>query len=162
MNVLVLGVGNILLSDEAIGVRVIEALEKKYAFSGQVEIVDGGTAGMELLEFIADRDHVIIVDAVLTGGEPGDVTLLRDNQVPTFFNNKVSPHQLGLSDLLSALKFTGESPKALTLVGVVPQSVEPFVGLTPLITDKSSQLQTMVIDELTRIGIQVTEKPVCA
>jgi hydrogenase maturation protease len=158
MSIVVLGVGNILLSDEAIGVRVIENLQQNYHFPAEIELVDGGTAGMELLEFMANKEHVIIVDAVLTGGEPGEHIILKDEKVPTFFNNKISPHQLGLSDLLSALKFTGESPAHVTLIGAVPESVEPGVQMTARITKLLPQLTQQVIGELAAIGINAKRK----
>ncbi|AUU99510.1 HyaD/HybD family hydrogenase maturation endopeptidase [Phytobacter ursingii] len=134
MRILVLGVGNILLSDEGIGVRVIEALERRYVMPEGVDVMDGGTAGMELLEAMASRTHLIIVDAIVSRkSEPGELLILRDEEVPVLFNNKISPHQLGLSDVLSALRFTGEFPDKITLVGVIPQSLEPNIGLTPTV-----------------------------
>lgn len=111
MRILVLGVGNVLLTDEAIGVRIVEALEQRYELPDYVEVLDGGTAGMELLEMMADRDHLIIADAVVSKKRtPGTIMILRDEEVPTLFTNKISPHQLGLADVLSALRFTGNSP----------------------------------------------------
>jgi hydrogenase maturation protease len=134
MRILVLGVGNILLSDEGIGVRVIEALEQRYVMPEGVDVLDGGTAGMELLEAMANRTHLIIVDAIVSRkSEPGELLILRDEEVPVLFNNKISPHQLGLSDVLSALRFTGEFPDNITLVGVIPHSLEPNIGLTPIV-----------------------------
>lgn len=123
MKTLVLGIGNLLLSDEAVGVRIIETLERQYAFSPEIDIVDGGTAGMELLETMAKREHMIVADAVLTDCAPGTVTVLRDNGVPALFTRKISPHQLGLADVLMALQLTDEFPRRLMLVGVEPQSL---------------------------------------
>lgn len=109
MRILVLGVGNILLTDEAIGVRIVEALEQRYTLPDFVEILDGGTAGMELLGDMANRDHLIIADAIVSKkNAPGTIMVLRDDEVPALFTNKISPHQLGLADVLSALRFTGE------------------------------------------------------
>lgn len=84
-NVLVLGVGNILLSDEGIGVRVVEALQQRYRVPEGVEMVDGGTCGMDLLDLIAGRDHLILVDAVATGGPPGTVVRLEGDEIPALF-----------------------------------------------------------------------------
>ena len=97
MRILVLGVGNILLTDEAIGVRIVEALEQRYILPDYVEILDGGTAGMELLGDMANRDHLIIADAIVSKkSAPGTMMILRDEEVPALFTNKISPHQLGL------------------------------------------------------------------
>ncbi|XWJ93222.1 HyaD/HybD family hydrogenase maturation endopeptidase [Phytobacter ursingii] len=154
MRILVLGVGNILLSDEGIGVRVIEALEQRYVMPEGVEVLDGGTAGMELLEAMANRTHLIIVDAIVSRkSEPGELLILRDEEVPVLFNNKISPHQLGLSDVLSALRFTGEFPDKITLVGVIPQSLEPNIGLTPTVEASLELALQAVLAALQESGI---------
>jgi len=154
MRILVLGVGNILLSDEGIGVRVIEALEQRYVMPEGVEVLDGGTAGMELLEAMANRTHLIIVDAIVSRkSEPGALLILRDEEVPVLFNNKISPHQLGLSDVLSALRFTGEFPDKITLVGVIPHSLEPNIGLTPTVEASLEPALQAVLAALQESGI---------
>ena len=154
MSILVLGVGNILLSDEGIGVRVIEALEQRYVLPDNVDVLDGGTAGMELLEAMANRTHLIIVDAIVSRkSEPGELLILRDEEVPVLFNNKISPHQLGLSDVLSALRFTGEFPDKITLVGVIPQSLEPNIGLTPTVEASLEPALQAVLAALQESGI---------
>ncbi|WP_426416027.1 HyaD/HybD family hydrogenase maturation endopeptidase [Aestuariirhabdus sp. LZHN29] len=159
MTVLVLGVGNILLTDEGIGVRVVEALEKRYQFSPDVDLVDGGTAGMELLDTIANRDHVILIDAVHTGDAPGTLVTLRDEQVPAMFRQKISPHQLGISDLLAIMSLTGEMPNHFTLFGVVPISMDTGVALTPEIDAKLEQMVQFCVEELERLGVTVTAMP---
>ncbi|WP_310608567.1 HyaD/HybD family hydrogenase maturation endopeptidase [Buttiauxella brennerae] len=133
MSILVLGIGNLLLGDEAIGVRIVEALEQRYLLPPHVEVLDGGTSGMDLMDLMANRDHLIVADAVLTGDEPGSVVVLRDDEIPAMFTRKVSPHQLGLADVLMALRLTDEFPARLTLVGVVPQTLEPGIALSPVV-----------------------------
>ena len=137
MRILVLGVGNILLTDEAIGVRIVEALEQRYVLPDFVDVLDGGTAGMELLGDMANRDHLIIADAIVSKkNTPGTMMVLRDEEIPALFTNKISPHQLGLADVLSALRFTGEFPKKLTLVGIIPESLERISELRNLLNEK--------------------------
>lgn len=153
MNTLILGIGNLLLSDEAVGVRIIERLQRDYRFPDNVELMDGGTAGMELLEYLACRDHLIVVDAVLSGNAPGTVITLHDDEVPAMFSRKISPHQLGLSDVLSALRLTDEFPKQLTLIGIEPQSLEPHIGLTPTITSAVPVAMDRVLAVLREQGI---------
>ncbi len=161
MSILVLGVGNILLTDEGIGVRVIEALEQRYALPAGVDVLDGGTAGMELMEAMANRSHLIIVDAVVSRkSEPGALLILRDEEVPTLFNNKISPHQLGLSDVLSALRFTDEFPASITLVGVIPQSLEPHIGLTPVVQASLEPALEAVLHALAFAGVTATLREV--
>ena len=152
MSVLVLGVGNILLEDEGIGVHVVQALSKRYAMPADVEVIDGGTSGMDLLDSIANREHLIIVDAVRTGDAPGTVVRLGSDEVPAFFRSKISPHQLGLSDLLAALELMEQSPKALTLIGVVPVRMGTGLGLSRPIAAKLDELVEMTVAELEAIG----------
>ena len=151
MKPLILGIGNILLSDEGVGVRAVQALEKRAEisphFSARYDIVDGGTCGMELLDTLANRDYVIVIDAVLAGKKPGEIVVLKDEQVPVFFSRKISPHQLGLCDVLSALKLTDEYPKNLCLIGIQPDSLEPNIGLTETV----EQTMPVVFVRLNRI-----------
>ena len=152
-DILILGVGNLLLSDESVGVHIVNQLERDYDFPPGVELVDGGTAGMELLDFIASREHVLIVDAVLTGDAPGTVVTLKDDEVPALFNNKVSPHQLGLCDLLGALKLTDESPQNIFLVGVVPESVDPGLDMTSTVSRAVPAMKQALLAHLATLAV---------
>lgn len=158
MDILVLGIGNLLLSDEAVGVRIVEALEQRFQLPSHVEVLDGGTSGMELMEVMARRDHLIVADAVLTGGAPGSVVVLHDEEIPALFTRKVSPHQLGLSDVLMALRLTDEFPRRLTLVGVEPESLAPGIGLTPTVTGAIEPALMQVLAELRASGVTVAER----
>ena len=152
MSILVLGVGNILLEDEGIGVKVIEALEQLDRLPDGVDVVDGGTCGMDLLDVVADREHLIIVDAVKTGAPPGTVVVLRDDAVPAFFRTKISPHQLGLSDLLAATALMERSPARLTLIGIVPERMGTGLELSPGIAAKLEELLALTVEELATLG----------
>ena len=157
MSILVLGVGNILLTDEGIGVRTVEALLAEYQFSSDVEIVDGGTAGMELLDIIANKEHVILIDAVNTGADVGTIVTLVDEEVPALFRSRISPHQLGISDLLGVMSLTGETPKHFTLFGVVPFSMATGVDLTPEMEPLKNILVSNVVNKLEELGCKVTK-----
>lgn len=133
MKPLILGVGNILLGDEGVGVRIAQALEKRGEILPHFDIIDGGTCGMELLDEMAKREHIIIIDAVLANKKPGDIVVLHDEQVPVFFSRKISPHQLGICDVLSALKLTDEFPQHLCLIGIQPETFEPKIALSDTI-----------------------------
>lgn len=160
MRILVLGIGNLLLGDEAVGVRIVEALEQRYRLPAHVEVLDGGTSGMELMEMMADRDHLIVADAVLTGAAPGSVAVLYDEEIPALFTRKVSPHQLGLSDVLMALRLTDEFPRRLTLVGVVPASLEPGIGLTAVVSQAIEPALAQVLLALQESGVVAEPKEV--
>ncbi|ACS86307.1 HyaD/HybD family hydrogenase maturation endopeptidase [Musicola paradisiaca] len=162
MNILVLGIGNILLMDEGVGVRLVEELERRYRFTPAIDILDGGTSGMELLESMAGRDHLIVADAVLTGKPAGSVSVLRDGEVPALFTRKLSPHQLGLADVLMALQLTGEFPRQLTLVGVEPALLESGIGLTETVECALEKALLAILDALRQSGIAVSVMPVPA
>ncbi len=160
MQVLVLGVGNILLQDEGVGVRVVEEMQRRFQAPAGVEILDGGTAGMGLIDDLLDKDAVIIVDAVRTGAPPGTVVRLAGDEVPVFLQQRISPHQLGLSDVLATLTLIGKRPAHLVLFGVVPQSLELSLELTAAIERMVAVLVDKVVAELDSLGVQL--KPAVA
>ena len=155
MRVIVLGVGNILLSDEGIGVRAIEKLQQEFNLPPEVVIVDGGTTGMEMLEDLSNADHIIIIDAVRSGKAPASLVRLAGDQVPVFFKTKLSPHQIGLSDVLATLELIGEQPGGITVIGVEPVSLETAMQLSPQVEARLPELVAMVIAELRQLGIAV-------
>lgn len=124
MSILVVGLGNILLSDEGVGVRTVEALAERYELPDGVEVLDGGTSGMELLDTIAGRHLLIVVDAIASlRRAPGEVARLEGAEIDQLFRTRLSPHQLGLSEVLASLQLTGESPGEVVIIGVVPESL---------------------------------------
>ncbi|AAU38967.1 HyaD/HybD family hydrogenase maturation endopeptidase [[Mannheimia] succiniciproducens] len=153
MKPLILGVGNILLSDEGIGVRAVQHLEKNANFTPHFDLVDGGTCGMELLDVMANRDYLIIIDAVIAGKRPGEIVVLKDEQVPALFSRKISPHQLGICDVLSALKLTDEYPKHLCLIGIQPESLESHIGLTKTVENAMPAVFQCLAQQLTDLGL---------
>ncbi len=158
MNILVLGIGNLLLGDEGVGVRAVEALARRFILSPPVEILDGGTSGMALIEAMACRDGLIVADAVRTGAAPGSVTVLRDAEVPALFSRKISPHQLGLSDVLTALRLTDEFPGHLTLVGIEPASLAPGIGLTPAVAAAIEPALAQILALLALAGVSAVPR----
>jgi len=153
MKPLILGIGNILLGDEGIGVRAVQILENLPELQPHFDLVDGGTCGMELLDCMANREHLFIIDAVLANKKAGEVIVLKDEQVPTFFSRKISPHQLGLCDVLSALVLTDEFPKNLCLIGVQPASLEPVIGLSQRATDALPVIFQQLAQQIDAYGL---------
>ncbi|OWW18708.1 HyaD/HybD family hydrogenase maturation endopeptidase [Noviherbaspirillum denitrificans] len=155
MRIVILGVGNILLSDEGIGVRAIEAFRDAYRLPPEVDLIDGGTTGMEMLEDLANATHLIIVDAVRCGQPPGTMVRIADEDVPVFFKTKLSPHQIGLSDVLATLALSGEEPGSVTVLGVQPVSLETGMSLSPPVEALLPALTARLAGELGRLGIVV-------
>lgn len=148
MNPLVLGLGNILLGDEGVGVRAVEALGRDPRLPPGVDLVDGGTAGMSLIDILASRERVIVVDAVRSDEPPGTVLRLDGDDVPAFFRTRISPHQLGLSEVLAALTLTGELPKRVTLIGIEPLDLSLGLELTPLVAGVIDRVVGLVLAAL--------------
>ena len=153
MRIVVLGLGNILLSDKGVGVRVVEALAERYTLPATVEVVDGGTAGMDLLNTLAGCDHLLICDAARTGAPPASVVKLAAAEVPALFLTRFSPHQLGLADVLATLVLTDEAPGSVTLVGIVPADLELGIELSPEVAAALEQAVECLAMELRGLGL---------
>ena len=158
MNILVLGVGNLLLSDEGVGVRALEAIGKRFEMPEGVELLDGGTSGMELLGYIQGRDVLIILDAITCDEPPGTIIRIEGDQVPALFRRKISPHQLGLSDLLAAARLTDSLPEKVVLFGVEPLELDTGVKLSDTVAGILEELTNQVALELETLGVKVSLK----
>ncbi|MBP2315967.1 HyaD/HybD family hydrogenase maturation endopeptidase [Azospirillum soli] len=158
MSILVLGLGNILLMDEGVGVRAMEAFDAQWAVPEHVSVIDGGTCGMDMLDIIASHDHLIAIDAVKTGADPATLVVLRGDEVPAYFKGKLSPHQLGLSDLLASLKLQEEGPQTVTVIGCVPLALGTGLMLSPEIEAKVPEMVDLIVTELRRHGVEPIQK----
>jgi hydrogenase maturation protease len=131
MGVVVFGIGNLIQGDDGFGVHVLRWLSSHYAFSDQVSLVDGGTAGLGLLPFIGAGDRVLFLDAIDCGRQPGDVLDFEGVDWLTLPSATVSPHDLGLSDLLAAALLTEQAPDEVVVLGVQPGSTSLSAVLSP-------------------------------
>jgi hydrogenase maturation protease len=155
MRIVVLGVGNILLSDEGIGVRAIETLAETHAIPDEVVLLDGGTSAMELLDDLANCDRLIIADCVRSGRPPGTLLRLQDEEIPALFRTKLSPHQVGLPEVLATLEITGEAPPHTILFGVEPESLATHMGLTDTGAAALPRLVEAIAQELRDAGVRL-------
>nr|WP_064253512.1 HyaD/HybD family hydrogenase maturation endopeptidase [Sinorhizobium americanum] len=127
--ILVLGIGNILWADEGFGVRAVEAFHKAYEVPANVTVLDGGTQGLYLVQFINEHDRLIVFDAIDYGLVPGTMKVVEDDEVPKFTGaKKVSLHQTGFQEVLSAADLMGQYPERLTLIGCQPLDLENWGG----------------------------------
>ncbi|WP_027583449.1 HyaD/HybD family hydrogenase maturation endopeptidase [Bradyrhizobium sp. Ai1a-2] len=127
--VLVLGIGNILWADEGFGVRVVEEFHRRYAVPDNVTIIDGGTQGLYLVNYLEQADCLIVFDAIDYGLDPGELKLVRDEEVPKFTGvKKMSLHQTGFQEVLSAADLLGRCPGQLALIGCQPLDLEDWGG----------------------------------
>jgi hydrogenase maturation protease len=150
--ILVLGVGNILLKDEGVGVRVIERLQAGYTVSPNVELLDGGTLGIRLLEYITAADHLIVVDAVRNGQPPGTLYRLPAEDLPRCVSFKNSLHQTGLLETLAYAEMLEKRPSTV-VVGIEPADITPWgTELTPTLQERLPELVGKVLTEIVRAG----------
>lgn len=158
MTTAVLGLGNILLRDEGVGVKVAVAVRERYSFSPEVEVIDGGTLGLDLLPLIEGKEKVVIIDAVDFGQEPGYVGILDDEQIPSVLAAKLSVHSIGLADVLFAAKLLEIAPAKLRLIGIQPQSLEVGLDVTNCIGDKIEDLIDLAIKTLREWNIECVSR----
>lgn len=126
---LILGIGNILWADEGFGVRTVEKLNQHYYFDGNVKVMDGGTQGIYLVQYVEEADILVVFDAIDYGLEPGELKLIEGDDVPKFMGvKKMSLHQTGFQEVLMMAEMLGKYPKHLLLVGVQPVELEDFGG----------------------------------
>ena len=149
---LVLGVGNTLMSDEGIGVHVVERLVQRYNVPEEIQVLDGGTLGMDLLYYMEGVPNLLIVDAIQANREPGYLLRLADDDVPAFLSMKMSPHQIGVPDMLATAKLRGTTPPNIVLWGVQPELIEIGTDLSGTLLALLDSLVEKVVDELRRWG----------
>jgi hydrogenase maturation protease len=151
--VTILGVGNILLSDEGVGIRVVEKLDRHYEFPENVEVLDGGVLGVHLMGLISAADHLIVVDAVRNNQPPGSLYRMAGDQIPKRILAKNSLHQVDLLETLTLVEAIGPSPETV-VVGIEPVDIQTMsLDLTPLVASKLDDLVAMVLAELDRLGV---------
>lgn len=153
--ILIIGMGNVLMQDEGVGVRAVEELENRYHIPQNVNVVDGGTTGMELFEPIRNCNQLLVADAINTGDPYGSLVRIANDQIPAFFQTKLSNHQLGLSDLLALLTLKDEVPEHVAIIGMVPHSLENKLGLTPEAEAGLDAMIEMLVAELADMGIEL-------
>jgi hydrogenase maturation protease len=153
-----IGLGNILMQDDGVGVHAAMKIEKRFRFTPEIDIVDGGTLGLTLLPLIGGYDRVLFVDAVEAGLEPGAIVVREGEQVPAFMESQVSVHQAGLADLMYAARLSGVVPPAVCLVGIQPQSISLGLETTVLLKDKQEELIRTVLAKLGAWGIAAVER----
>lgn len=153
MKTLVLGIGNLLMQDDALGVLAAQALQQRYDFPDDVEVLDGGTLGLDLLPRLEGVDRLLIVDAIDMGEEPGSLFRLAGEEVPRAFAGKLSIHQMGVQDLLGLAQLQGHLPGELVVLGAQPGCIEMGMELTAPVRTSFETLIEGVLGELEAWGV---------
>jgi hydrogenase maturation protease len=144
--ILIIGIGNLILRDEGIGVHAARKLEE-LALPSQVEVIEGGTATIELLPAIREAERIIVIDALKGGGLPGTIYRLRPDDLMCAKEQNLSLHQVGLLEVLGMARQLGGDP-AVVIIGVEPKEISWGMELTPEVEAKLPKVVEAVLEEL--------------
>ncbi len=153
-DIAILGLGHTLLSDEGVGVHVVERLRAAYAFPAHVRLLDGGIRGTELVGWLDGVDRLLVISAMTADEPPGTRTRLAGHAISAHPGLALSPYQSGLRDLLATMELLGTTPAEIVLWGVEPASREAGVSLSPVVAAQMDALIAGVLEELHRWGVE--------
>jgi hydrogenase maturation protease len=156
--IMILGIGSILFSDDGFGIQVIQKIEKEYEFPDNVLVVDGGVLGINLLGVISGPEHLIVVDTMRNHGKPGDLYRLEGDAIPERIRAKNSLHQVDFLEALTLCQALDKVPKTV-IIGVEPEDIQTFsLVLTPPVQAQVGTVIRMVLGELERLGVSYRRK----
>jgi hydrogenase maturation protease len=161
---LVLGLGNPLMGDDGLGLAALERLATRWVVPPEVQLLDGGTGGLQLLPPIEDADRLIFLDVIEAGEEPGRLVLLERDELPRFFAHKISPHEIALRDVLALAELRGRLPAHLVAIGLQPARVTMGPGLSPEVEAGLPAMLDAVVARLEQWGSRLplaTREPHC-
>ena len=147
----VIGLGNPIMADDGVGIAALERLRAAGAPAG-VELVDGGTWGMNLLPVIEAAGKLVLMDAIDAGGEPGTLHVLERARIPRYLATKISPHQVDLCDVLALAELRGTLPEDTVAIGLQPARVEMSCELSDAVRVRVDDLVAAVTDRLASWG----------
>lgn len=149
---LVVGLGNPLMGDDGVGVAALELLRTEWDLPTDIELVDGGTWGMNLLPLVESSRHVVLIDAIRSGVAPGTLTVLERHELPRYFSLKLSPHQIDLREVLALAELRGMLPDDLVAIGIEPDRVEMEMSLSPRVSAGLAKMVDLVVEKLEWAG----------
>ncbi len=153
---MILGVGNLLLSDEGVGVHVAHKLMEMDLPAG-VEVIEGGTDGFRLMNVVTEADRLIVVDAVKGGSPPGSIYRFDIKDAPSSPDAyKTSVHQIGILEIVHLSELIGQTPET-TVIGVEPKSLEMGMALSPEVQEKIPKIIELILEEVKRPSQKRTE-----
>lgn len=157
-SIVVLGVGNILLTDEGLGVHVVEDLKANYTFTPQISLIDGGTMGMELLTYMRGMKKILLIDAVNGGEAPGTIYEFPHRELEQYFTDHISVHEVGMQDILRIRAIQENPLEDAIVIGVEPESLD--VGFEPSVPVQKAlpEVKERVLRVLRKWGVQIEPK----
>jgi hydrogenase maturation protease len=156
----ILGIGNLLLSDESFGIHVVKHLEANYIFPDSVTIMDGGTAGIYMAPFLEDHDPIFIVDVVnLDDAVPGGIYTFSAQDVKNGdIQTRMSPHQLGILEILDICKLRGVVPETVEFFCVIPKNIEMGLEMSEAVGAQVEKISKKLVERLQKIGYEIKRK----
>ena len=153
-DITILGIGNLLMRDESVGIHALNKLQETYTFSPAINFIDGGTIGIDLISYFEECKKMIIIDTVDSQEEPGYIVTLENDAIHYRFNTKLSLHHAGLSDVLSLIKLQEIDAPNMILIGIQPHIVEMGLELSATVGDKMPQIINIITNKLTEWKIE--------
>lgn len=155
----ILGIGNLIVGDEGFGVHTVRYLEEHYEFPDNVLLRDGGTAGIYMSPFLEECDPVLVIDVVDIDAEPGSMHYYSSEDVKAGkISTRMSPHQLGLLEILEICKLRDAAPETLEFYCVVPQKLDTSTELSDVVAPRVKEISDIVIKRLAGLGVEVTQR----
>jgi len=155
----ILGIGNLLVSDEGFGVHAVRYLEEHYQFPDNVIVKDGGTAGIYMSPFLEECDPVIVIDVVDIDAEPGSMHYYSKEDVKAGkISTRMSPHQLGLLEILEICKLRDAAPESVEFYCVVPKTLETSTELSDVVAPRIKEICDIVLKRLGEMGVEVSKR----
>jgi len=146
----VIGLGNVLLGDDGFGPSVIEFLRAGWVFPDAVTLVDAGTPGLDLVDYLQGYETVIVVDAIAVPAPAGSLRTYRGDEVRRLvLPERISAHDPALGEALLLAELAGDAPSDVVLVGAVPAQLDAGTGLSPPMRRAAHAAARQVVDELT-------------
>jgi hydrogenase maturation protease len=148
----VIGLGNPLMGDDGLGLVVLERLRDGWDLPADVELVDGGTWGMNLLHVIEDAERVLLIDAIEIAASPGTEIVLPREQLPRYLATKISPHEVDMRDVLALAELRGNLPERTTAIGLQPERIELSEELSAVVQEGVDHLVATALGILAAWG----------
>ena len=158
MSVVVLGVGNVLEEDDGIGIYACAYLNANYTFSPDIEIINGGVEGINLLNLFLENDRIIILDTINLDDEAGSIYNIPSYELSGYGLNSGGAHEVGVMQCLDMIELMGHPLPESNVIGIIPKSITFHMGLSRELTERFDIYINTVINYLKTINIDVTAK----
>jgi len=153
-SLLVLGLGNVLCGDDGLGVAAVKEIHRRYNVPESAQVLDGGTLGLSLLAYFDGNQDVILVDAITTDQDAGTLVRLVGDDVAPAVRNSLSVHQIGVADLIDALRLIDVYPRNLILLGLVPETLDLWIEMSKPVEIMMPFLLDRIVEEARYLGYE--------